>query len=108
MNGASNHLWLIVALVGALTVLSMLVRQLFHRLGIPPLVGYLLIGMTLAQAQYQSPFLGVNAHHVFEFLGGIGIFCLLFRIGLESKTGEPHPAACTGQAVPPICAPSRT
>lgn len=85
INDAENHLWLILILVGAMTVLSMLVRRVFQRLSIPPLVGYLSIGIALAVAQQQYSFLGANALHIFEFLGGIGIFCLLFRVGLESK-----------------------
>jgi Kef-type K+ transport system membrane component KefB len=82
-----NHLWLILVLVGLMTVLSMLVRRLLQGLSIPPLIGYLSIGIALAIVHHRVPFLGTNALHVFEFLGAIGIFCLLFRVGLESKIG---------------------
>lgn len=83
-----DDIWLLMALVGAVTVLAILIRRGFARLGVPALVGYLLLGMALAAVNHRRPLMGSDAFHVFEFLGSIGVFCLLFRIGLESNVSN--------------------
>jgi Kef-type K+ transport system membrane component KefB len=88
MSDQVDHLWLLAALVGAIIVLSVIIRRGFEALGLPALVGYLLLGMLLAGINNGAPFLGTGARHVIEFLGSIGVFCLLFRVGLDSKIGE--------------------
>jgi Kef-type K+ transport system membrane component KefB len=88
MQPQVNHLWLVLALVGAITVVAIVIRRVFARPGFPALVGYLVLGMVIAAVNRHRPFLGADALNVFEFLGGVGVFCLLFRIGLESKLGE--------------------
>ncbi|MHA1538418.1 MAG: cation:proton antiporter domain-containing protein, partial [Alphaproteobacteria bacterium] len=88
MNSQIDDIWLLMALAGAATVLAILIRRVFTWLGVPALVGYLLLGMLLATVNHWRPMLGAEALHAFEFLGSIGVFCLLFRIGLESNVSN--------------------
>ena len=85
MDGAFDKLWVIVAAVGAVVVVAIFVRELLSRIGVPALVGYLVLGLALSAANREFALLNGDALHVFEFLGGIGVFCLLFRVGLESN-----------------------
>ena len=80
---------LLVLLVGAVFILVALIRGLLDPVGIPPLVGYLLLGLVLRVADGQWGFLAVPAiEHTFEFLADIGIVILLFRVGLETNPGK--------------------
>jgi Kef-type K+ transport system membrane component KefB len=88
MDGAFDRLWVVVAAVGAIVVAVILIRQLLGRLGVPALVGYLLLGLGLSAANREYALFQGDALHVFEFLGGIGVFCLLFRVGLESNVDK--------------------
>jgi Kef-type K+ transport system membrane component KefB len=78
------NLSLPILLVGAVMVLAILVREGCERIGLPALVGYLVMGLGIALAHDAWGFLGTDAFTVFEFLGGIGIVLLLFRVGIES------------------------
>ena len=73
-----------ILLVGIVMVFAILVRVGCERIGLPALVGYLAMGMVTALADRSWDFLGADAFVVFEFLGGIGIVLLLFRVGIES------------------------
>lgn len=88
MNSQINDIWLLMGLVGALTVVAILTRRFFTWIGVPTLVGYFLLGLLLAFVNQQRPFIVTDALHVFEFLGSVGVFCLLFRIGLESNVAN--------------------
>jgi len=85
MEGAFHKLWVVVAAVGAISVSAIVIKHVLNRIGVPPLVGYLVLGMALSAANREYGFFNGDALHVFEFLGGIGVFCLLFRVGLESN-----------------------
>ncbi len=79
--------WLAL-LFGALVVLTILVRAALDRAGIPALVGYLAIGLSLRLLDDRTGALGRQGTEVVDFLATIGIITLLFRIGLESKPHE--------------------
>ncbi len=79
-----NHPLLII-LVGFLLVLTILVRSAFTRVGLPPLVGFMVLGFLLNLADWRFHFLNAAAREIFEFLAAFGIITLLFRIGLESN-----------------------
>jgi Kef-type K+ transport system membrane component KefB len=85
MNG---ELPILVLLLGATVIGAVLLRALCHRLGIPALVGYVLIGVFLSAIDGGGGIMTPNALLVFEFLGGVGIVALLFRVGLESNIVE--------------------
>lgn len=69
---------------GCLLVICLLVRAGFERLSLPPVVGYLLIGMLLALAGQHFGIPGESGETVLAFLSAIGVVVLLFRVGIES------------------------
>jgi Kef-type K+ transport system membrane component KefB len=76
---------LVILLVGCIIVLAILVRSCFTRAGLPPLVGFILLGFLLNLADFQYTFLSPWAREIFKLLAEIGIITLLFRVGLESN-----------------------
>ncbi len=79
---------LLVMLIGAAIVLAALIRDVFARLGVPALVGYVGLGLLLRVADSQWGVLNEAAARGFDLLASLGIVALLFKVGLES-----HPAA---------------
>lgn len=75
---------LLVGLVGLATLLATLWRGLAPRLGIPPLVGYILIGLGFGLADKAFALFSEPARLSFELLGALGLVALLFRVGLGS------------------------
>lgn len=71
-------------LIGALVFLSLVVRNLFERVHVPALVGYIGLGLGLSLLDDRSGLLGETGRAVLDVLGSIGIVALLFRVGLES------------------------
>jgi Kef-type K+ transport system membrane component KefB len=71
--------------LGVLIVAAMFLRGWFERLGAPPLVGFILLGFLVRLIDDAFPFLSEVSDHILEFLASIGIFMLLFRIGLDSN-----------------------
>ena len=88
----------LVLLGGLLLVVTILIRAGASRLGVPSLVGFLVLGVLLRMADEHLGLLGEPAIAVFEFMSGIGIVALLFRIGLESDIAGLR--GQLGQAVP--------
>lgn len=84
-----NHaIHLFELLLGVLIVAAMLLRFWFGRLGAPSLVGFILLGFLVRLLDSQFEFISPPALHILEFLSGIGIFMLLFRVGLDSSMHE--------------------
>ncbi len=71
--------------VGILIVAAMFLRVLFRRLGAPSLVGFILLGFVLRVIDSASPFLSSSSLLILEFLSSLGVFVLLFRVGLDSN-----------------------
>jgi len=88
MENAFDKLWLVVAAVGAIIVVAIFIREILNRIGVPALVGYLVLGIAVSAVNREWAFLNGDALHVFEFMGGIGVFCLLFRVGIESNVDK--------------------
>lgn len=82
MHGALDAL--LVGLVGLATLLATLWRGLAPRLGMPPLVGYILIGLGFGFADQAFALFSEPARFAFELLGALGLVALLFRVGLGS------------------------
>ncbi|MGB5631194.1 MAG: cation:proton antiporter [Waterburya sp.] len=76
---------LLVLLVGVTIILAILIKAGLERIGIPPLVGYLLLGTGIGLLDNQVHFLTPPVREVYAFLGELGIISLLFRVGLESN-----------------------
>ncbi len=75
---------LIILLMGVALTLAILIKTLLAKIGIPALIGYLILGFILKLLDAQSNFLSREAEEIFEFLAELGIISLLFRVGLES------------------------
>lgn len=84
----SDHLPLVILLLGSTIIIAILARAVCRWLRIPVLVVYILLGLAMAFIDDNGNVMTPQIDLVFEFLGGIGIVALLFRIGLESNITE--------------------
>ena len=80
-----NALDVSVLLVGLVAVLTTLVKSLCTRMGIPPVIGFLLLGVLVRLGDTYAIAIPRVAEEIIAFLADIGIICFLFRIGLESN-----------------------
>jgi Kef-type K+ transport system membrane component KefB len=76
-----------ILLIGLAVIATGLIEAGFTRLRIPPLVGYLLLGMALSIIDSRWMILSEPTHHAFSLLADIGVIALLFRVGLQSHPG---------------------
>lgn len=81
---AATFLWVAVLLLFAK------LSGLVERLGMPPVLGELLVGVLLGNLGLIGLhwFDGVTANGTLAFLAELGVVILLFQIGLESNLGE--------------------
>jgi len=75
---------LVILLMGVALTLAILIKSLLAKIGIPALIGYLILGFILKLLDVKWNFLSTQAEEIFEFLAELGIISLLFRVGLES------------------------
>lgn len=75
----------LILLVGATIVLALLAKSGLERIGMPSVLGYLILGFLLRLSDSEWKFLPVEVYEAYEFLGYIGIICLLFEVGLNSN-----------------------
>ncbi|WP_027369400.1 cation:proton antiporter [Desulfovermiculus halophilus] len=76
----ASHL---ILFTGAVVVTTMLVKGSLERTAVPPLVGYLLLGVGLSWVSDVWP-LFAEAGQTIGFFGQLGLVALLFRVGLKS------------------------
>ena len=76
---------LLIAL-GALLILSPLVKSLMQRLGVPALIGYIGLGFLVSVVNRQAAFVTPAFDQTFGVLAQLGVVALLFRVGLKSHT----------------------
>jgi len=97
----------VILLVGGVTLAAALLRAGLERWGAPPLIGYVLLGLSLSEADIRLRWLGDSGRTLFEFLGHVGIICLLFHVGLGSKLDrllrEIRPAAAIWAVQVALC-----
>lgn len=74
-----------IVLIGVLILAATLANALLRRMGVPSLVGYILLGVAVHAADQQLGFMTDLLDHVLEFLAQMGLVALLFRVGLESR-----------------------
>ena len=82
---AEFEFMLIILLVGATIVLTILLKASLEWVGIPALIGYLLLGFLMKLADVQGILLSETMQSVYGILAELGIISLLFRVGLESN-----------------------
>jgi Kef-type K+ transport system membrane component KefB len=76
----------ILIALGALLILSPLVKSLMERLGIPAMVGYIILGLLAGSINQQWNFVTPRFDQTFTILAQLGVVALLFRVGLKSHT----------------------
>ncbi|HKJ88418.1 MAG TPA: cation:proton antiporter, partial [Gammaproteobacteria bacterium] len=86
-EGAQTHA-LLIALVGGGVVAATVIKTLFNRGGLPPLIGYLLLGFFLSAADDYWGLMTPPIRYAFGLLADVGITALLFRVGLDSHPGK--------------------
>jgi Kef-type K+ transport system membrane component KefB len=79
---------LFIFLVGVIILITLLIKAGLSKTVIPPLVGYLLLGIAIRTADYEFGFLKPSAMETLHFLSEIGLFAILFKVGMESKLGK--------------------
>ncbi len=85
---SSNSIPLFVLSAGLLIMAAILIKAGLERFGVPGVVGHILLGFGLRLADMQYGFVNEQAWSMFEFAAGLGLVCLLFRVGLESKVAH--------------------
>ncbi|MEM6428609.1 MAG: cation:proton antiporter [Deinococcota bacterium] len=70
----------IIFLTGVIIVIALLVKAGLEHIGVPSLVGYLLLGLVL-----RSTGIVPEEHEMLTVLGEIGVIMLLFRVGLTAN-----------------------
>ena len=78
--------YLTLITLGALLILSPFVKSLMERIGVPALVGYILLGFLISVMNQQWSFVTNAFNNTFAVLAQLGIAALLFRVGLKSHT----------------------
>jgi Kef-type K+ transport system membrane component KefB len=84
MNGSETHIAMLVLLFGGVTVLALGLKAALQPLRIPPLIGYLAVGVGLRLLETHFGLLGEPGREIIDFLAKLGVIALLFRVGLES------------------------
>ncbi len=83
--GYTSDIPFLIFLIGCLIGMSLFVKTALNRLRIPPLVGWIGVGLLCRILDNKYGFLSEGNEEILHFLSQIGIFTLLFKIGLESK-----------------------
>ncbi len=78
----------LILIVGVTIVITMIVKPVFDFIGLPSLVGFIVLGFCLGLTDRQFGILSGGGRLVYDFLASIGIIVLLFRVGLESNISK--------------------
>lgn len=76
---------MLVLLVGLTILVAIGVKALMERARAPALVGFILIGFAIRLLDTRLPIQGREMELIYDFLANVGVFCLLFKVGLESN-----------------------
>ncbi|MBT6139740.1 MAG: cation:proton antiporter [Rhodospirillaceae bacterium] len=85
MDQGTTALPLLDLMIGVVIILAILFKSAFERLGLPALAGFIALGVLLRVADDTFGLISEDGMVVLEFLGRIGVFAILFRVGLESN-----------------------
>ncbi|MBD3234465.1 MAG: cation:proton antiporter [candidate division Zixibacteria bacterium] len=76
---------LVILLIGAIIIAIHLVKAGIKRIGIPSMVGFMLLGFLIRLSDTQWNFVTPGLEEILLFMAKIGVITLLFRIGLGSN-----------------------
>jgi Kef-type K+ transport system membrane component KefB len=85
MSEAAANLSFLILLVGGIIVLTIFIRAGLEKIGLPALVGFMILGILLKLADSRAAFITSESNTIFKFLADMGVIVLLFRVGLESR-----------------------
>lgn len=84
MEASISHPSAALFLVGAVVVAGLFIKNRSEALGVPAVVGYILVGLVLSIGDGWGGYLSDTTRAAFAFLADIGIVVLLFRVGVET------------------------
>lgn len=87
MNDWADEIPLLTLLIGLSSILCIISKWALGRIRIPASVGWLLIGILLRLTDSQWNWINNGNREVFAVLGTLGVACLLFHVGLQSRVG---------------------
>jgi len=70
--------------IGAIIILSVVIRFASAKISLPVVVGYVLTGIVFSLIDAETELVSNTVRHGFGFLAEIGVIAILFRVGLES------------------------
>lgn len=76
---------LLLSLVGAVVIISVILRRGLEVLNLPAMLGYIAVGIFINYFNSRWRFIDDGTNQGFEFLAKAGIVVFLFRVGLESN-----------------------
>ncbi len=74
---------IVIVMVGAIIISCLLCRIFLRLVNIPPIIGYIAIGIFINWLNSHYQFYTSEVAHPIEFLAEIGIITLLFKVGLD-------------------------
>lgn len=83
MKDSQEYVLLIV--LGLMLIIIPVIKASFEKKGLPALVGFIFLGLLTRLIDFYFPFITVNLQTSINFLAQIGIFILLFHVGLKSN-----------------------
>jgi len=81
----TTQIIMLILLVGLAIISAILTKVFLERLGLPAIVGYIILGFCIRLFDAEFNFLTERGEQTIDFLAYIGLTVLLFRVGLESK-----------------------
>lgn len=85
MEQLEHEIIVFVLLMGVILLLIRLLKYGLKRISTPSIVGFILVGFLIKLIDARLGFLSSFILEVFQFLSIIGVFLLLFHVGLESN-----------------------
>ncbi len=70
--------------IGLLIVAAIFLRDVLAKFQIPPIVGYVILGFLVRAIDNNVDIISEHGLAILEFLAGVGVFVILFRVGLDS------------------------
>lgn len=78
-----EHMLLI--LLGTLLILAPIIERICENIGVPAMVGYILISLMANVLNYNHTYLNPLVNNTLEALAELGLAAMLFRVGLKSN-----------------------
>jgi Kef-type K+ transport system membrane component KefB len=75
----------LVLCLGIIIIIAIMTKEVFFKLKLPPLIGYIAIGIVFRLTDSHYDLLGDESERVLHLFGELGVIILLFHIGLESN-----------------------